>query len=49
MKDPEKIKRVKIEVNATIKELHDDWNVGADKFGLIAPKNKIAPKKKKNK
>lgn len=30
----------KIDVNATPKELYDDWNKGKDKFGTIKEKSK---------
>lgn len=35
---PEKIAYMSIDVDATHKELYDDWNGGNDKFGLIRSK-----------
>lgn len=40
-------KTVEIEVNTTIKELYDDWNLGKNKFGVYKEKKEKAEKKKK--
>ena len=35
--NPGEIQGVHIEVDATIKELYDDWNTRKDKYGRVSP------------
>lgn len=37
-KDLDKVKSMQIDVNATAKDLYDDWAKSKDKFGLIKSK-----------
>lgn len=41
--DPENFKSIQLDIEQTKKELYDDWNTNADKYGLIKGKYVSCP------